>query len=330
MLSTLPASSAPAVALVALVVEAIVGYPAPLYAVVGHPVTWIGRLISRLDRDLNLETDDFARRRAKGVAALLVLLAVTGAVALLVSTLVASLVPGFGAVLVVGCLATSLPAQRSLHEHVEAVADGLDHGLEDGRRAVSMIVGRNTAVLDEAGVARAAIESLAENFSDGIVAPLFWIAVGGLPGGALYKAVNTADSMIGHKTDRHLAFGWAAARFDDLVNLPASRLAALWLTLAALVVPGASAREAIRAVRRDAGRHTSPNAGWPEAAMAGALDFALAGPRIYGETRLEAAHMGDGRRDIGANDIRKALRLYRVALWIEASVVGLLAVAFAI
>lgn len=327
MLSTLPANTAPAVALVALVVEAIVGYPAPLYALVGHPVTWIGRLISRLDRDLNLETDDFARRRAKGVAALLVLLAVTGTIATLLSTLVAALVPGFGAVLVVGCLATSLPAQRSLHEHVEAVADGLDRGLEDGRRAVSMIVGRNTAVLDEAGVARAAIESLAENFSDGVVAPLFWTAVGGLAGGALYKAVNTADSMIGHKTDRHLAFGWAAARFDDLVNLPASRLAALWLTLAALAVPGASAREAIRAVRRDAGRHTSPNAGWPEAAMAGALGYALAGPRVYGETRLEAAHMGDGRRDLAATDIRRALKLYRVALWIEASVVALVAVA---
>jgi adenosylcobinamide-phosphate synthase len=327
MLSTLPASSAPAVALVALVVEAIVGYPAPLYALVGHPVTWIGRLISRLDRDLNRETDDIALRRAKGVAALLVLLAVTGTIAGVVSTLVASLVPGFGAVLVVGCLATALPAQRSLHEHVEAVADGLDRGLEDGRRAVSMIVGRNTSVLDEAGVARAAIESLAENFSDGVVAPLFWTAVGGLPGGALYKAANTADSMIGHKTDRHLAFGWAAARFDDLVNLPASRLAALWLTLAALTVPGASAREAVRAVARDARHHTSPNAGWPEAAMAGALGFSLAGPRVYGDVRLEAAHMGDGRRDLGAADIRQALKLYRMALVIEAVVVAAVAVA---
>ncbi len=260
-----------------------------------------------------------------GVVALVVLLMVTGGVAALLTTAIAALLPPTIAVLLLGTLAAALPAQRSLHTHVAAVADALDRGLEDGRRAVSMIVGRNTAVLDEAGVARAAVESLAENFSDGIVAPLFWTAVGGLTGGALYKAVNTADSMIGHKTDRHLAFGWASARFDDLVNLPASRLAALWLVLAALCLPGASAREAVRAVRRDASRHTSPNAGWPEAAMAGALGLALAGPRIYGETRLEAAHMGDGRRELVADDIRRALKLYRVALVIEAAAVALVA-----
>ena len=144
-----------------------------------------------------------------------------------------------------------------------------------------MIVGRNPDVLDEAGVARAAIESLAENFSDGVVAPLFWTALGGLTGGALYKAVNTADSMIGHKDDRYAAFGWAAARLDDLVNLPASRLAALWLVLAAALAPGASPFEAARAVRRDAAKHRSPNAGWPEAAMAGAL-----GPEARGAARL--------------------------------------------
>ena len=130
-------------------------------------------------------------------------------------------------------MAASLPAQRSLYVHVRAVADGLDEGLDGGRRAVAMIVGRNPDVLDAAGVARAAIESLAENFSDGIVAPVLWTALGGLTGGALYKAVNTADSMIGHKNERYVAFGWAAARLDDLVNLPASRLAALWLVLAA-------------------------------------------------------------------------------------------------
>lgn len=233
------------------------------------------------------------------------------------SSLVQALLPGAFAVLVLAVLAASLPAQRSLDQHVTAVADALERGLDDGRRAVSMIVGRNPASLDEAGVARAAIESLAENFSDGIVAPLFWMAVGGLPGAALYKAANTADSMIGHRTPRHLAFGWAAARFDDLVNLPASRLAALWLVLAAAVVPGASARRAVATVRRDARHHTSPNAGWPEAAMAGALGFALAGPRVYGDTRLEAATMGDGRRDLSAADVRRALTLYRVALVIE-------------
>ena len=149
-------------------------------------------------------------------------------------------------------LAASLPAQRSLAGHVRAVADGLDASLDEGRRAVAKIVGRNPDVLDEAGVARAAIESLAENFSDGVVAPILWTALGGLVGGALYKAINTADSMIGHKDERYSAFGWAAARLDDLVNLPASRLAALWLILAAALTPGASARDAARAVRRDA------------------------------------------------------------------------------
>ena len=200
---------------------------------------------------------------------------------------------------------------------MSAVADGLDASLDEGRRAVAKIVGRNPDVLDEAGVARAAIESLAENFSDGVVAPILWIALGGLVGGALYKAINTADSMIGHKDERYNAFGWAAARLDDLVNLPASRLAALWLILAAALTPGASAREAARAVWRDASRHRSPNAGWPEAAMAGALGLKLAGPRVYGETLVDDAFMGSGRREAGAADIRRALRLYRRACAIE-------------
>ncbi len=214
-------------------------------------------------------------------------------------------------------LAASLPAQRSLARHVRAVADGLVVGLTEGRRAVAMIVGRNPAALDEAGVARAAIESLAENFSDGVVAPILWTALGGLLGGALYKAINTADSMIGHKDERHGAFGWAAARLDDFINLPASRLAALWLILAASLTPGASAREAARAVMRDASRHRSPNAGWPEAAMAGALGLKLAGPRVYGDTLVDDAFMGAGRRDADAADIRRALRLYRTACAIE-------------
>ena len=215
-------------------------------------------------------------------------------------------------------LAASLPAQRSLASHVSAVADGLDASLEEGRVAVANIVGRNPDVLDEAGVARAAIESLAENFSDGVVAPILWTALGGLVGGALYKAINTADSMIGHKDERYKAFGWAAARLDDLVNLPASRLAALWLILAAALTPGASAREAARAVWRDASRHRSPNAGWPEAAMAGALGLKLAGPRVYGETLVDDAFMGSGRREADAADIRQALRLYRRACAIQA------------
>ncbi len=205
-------------------------------------------------------------------------------------------------------------AQRSLYDHVAAVARALEaQGLEGGRKAVAMIVGRDVAALDVAGVSRAAVESLAENFSDGVVAPAFWTAVFGLTGGTLYKAANTADSMIGHKSERYRNFGWAAARFDDLVNLPASRLAALWLALAAAVSPGADCAGAIRAVRRDAKNHRSPNAGWPEAAMAGALDFKLAGPRIYGGELVADAFMGDGRAELDAQDIRCALALYRRA-----------------
>ena len=170
-----------------------------------------------------------------------------------------------------------------------------------------MIVGRNPQSLDEAGVSRAAIESLAENFSDGVVAPAFWLGLGGLPGAVLYKATNTADSMIGHRTPRHEAFGWAAARFDDLVNLPASRLTALLIVAAACLHREASPRGAWRAVRRDASHHRSPNAGWPEAAMAGALGLRLAGPRVYGDMRVEDRWMGDGRAEATAGDIDRAL-----------------------
>jgi adenosylcobinamide-phosphate synthase len=302
-------------ALAASVVEALIGYPAPLYRAIGHPVTWMGRWLEWLEARLNRPDASFAERRASGVAVLCLYLA---PVALLAWAATHVLLPrgalGFAAL---ALLAASLPAQRSLLSHAQAAADGLEAGLDEGRRAVAKIVGRNPAALDEAGVARAAIESLGENFSDGVVAPIFWTALGGLVGGALYKAVNTADSMIGHKDDRYGAFGWAAARLDDLVNLPASRLAALWLILAAALIPGASARDAARAVWRDASLHRSPNAGWPEAAMAGALGLKLAGPRVYGNTLVEDAFMGAGRREADARDIKRALTLYRASCVIE-------------
>jgi adenosylcobinamide-phosphate synthase len=216
-----------------------------------------------------------------------------------------------------------LLAQRSLHAHVVRVAAALEQaGLAGGREAVSHIVGRDTGGLDEAGVARAAIESLAENFSDGVVAPALWMLVAGLPGAAVYKTINTADSMLGHRTARHADFGWAAAWLDDLVNLPASRLTALLIAAAAAVTPGASAANAWRAVVRDASRHRSPNAGYPEAAMAGALGLALAGPRHYGGVLVDDALMGNGRREATAADIRAALALYRRA---DAILIGLVA-----
>jgi adenosylcobinamide-phosphate synthase len=296
----------------ALAAEAAVGYPHRLYTWIGHPVTWIGRLIKGLDRSLNRDDGSFGRRRAAGILALLTLLAVTGLIAGAVERL---LLPfGLIGLVILAILASSLIAQRSLHDHVAAVSRGLrEGGIDGGRKAVSMIVGRNPQSLDEAGVSRAAIESLAENFSDGIVAPAFWLGLGGLTGAVLYKAANTADSMIGHRTPRHEAFGWAAARFDDLVNLPASRLTALLILAAAALNRGASPQGAWRAVRRDASHHRSPNAGWPEAAMAGALGLRLAGPRVYGDVRVEDRWMGDGRAEAIAEDIDRALAIYRTA-----------------
>jgi len=310
-------------ALAAAVVEALIGYPAPLYRAIGHPVTWMGRWLAWLEARLNRADAGFAARRALGVVALGLYLA---PIALVAWAATRVCVPaGALGIAALALLAASLPAQRSLAAHVNAVADGLDAGLEEGRRAVAKIVGRNPEALDRAGVARAAIESLAENFSDGVVAPILWTALGGLIGGALYKAINTADSMIGHKDSRYAAFGWAAARLDDLVNLPASRLAALWLILAAALTPGASPRDAARAVWRDAAAHRSPNAGWPEAAMAGALALKLAGPRVYGDTLVDDAFMGQGRREADVADIRRALRLYRAACVIEAAALAIAA-----
>ncbi len=313
---------APLIALAALLIEAAAGYPQALFARIGHPVTWMGAGLARLDVTLNREDDAPGRRRLLGFVALAVLLVASAGTGALLTSAAFVVLPHWAAVLVLGLLASSCLAQRSLDAHVRAVADALQHeGIEAARRAVAMIVGRDTAALDEAGVARAAIESLAENFSDGIVAPAFWLVLGGLPGGLAYKAANTADSMIGHRTPRHEAFGWAAARFDDVVNWPAARLAALWFVLAAAVVPGTSPGAAWRIMRRDASGHASPNAGWPEAAMAGALGVRLGGARSYGGTLVDDPAMGEGASTMRATTIRHALRVYRVACAINVSAV---------
>jgi adenosylcobinamide-phosphate synthase len=302
----------------ALLIEACAGYPQGVFRAIGHPVTWLGALLSRLDRTQY-------RTRLTGLLALLTLLAASVGPAFFVQYLALMWLPRAAALALLAVLASTLLAQRSLFVHVRAVAVALERdGLEAGRNAVSHIVGRNPHVLDEHGVARAAIESLAENFSDGVVAPAFWCALLGLPGIAAYKAINTADSMIGHRTPRHEAFGWASARLDDFVNLPASRLAAVWITLAALILPGASATGAWRTVWNDANKHRSPNAGWPEAALAGALGLRLNGPRIYGTTRRDDAWTGDGRAAATEADIFRALRLYALACVIEfAAVAGI-------
>jgi adenosylcobinamide-phosphate synthase len=318
-------------ALTALAIEAAFGFPDVLYRRIGHPVGWIGALIAWCDRAWNRREFSFERRRMFGVGTLLLLLAVSGVSAMVIFLLAQHFLAGFATTLVCGAVASTLLAQRSLDAHVLAVANALEQeGVEAGRRAVSMIVGRDTAALDEAGVSRAAIESLAENFSDGVVAPLFWLLVAGLPGIFGYKAINTADSMIGHKSDRYLAFGWVSARVDDLVNLPASRLSALWLVLAAAALSGLSPRGAIAAMRRDANGHRSPNAGWPEAAVAGALGLRLAGPRAYDGAMVDDHWIGDGRETASARDIRLALRQYRVACVIQFMCVAALAAAMAL
>lgn len=305
----------------ALLFEAAFGYPSRLLHLIGHPVIWIGRLIGWLDTGINRDGDPPRTCKLAGVLALAVILVVSGTAGLAVEGLLLMLPLGL---LLAGLVGGSLLAQRSLYEHVERVATGLEHGLEAGRAAVSQIVGRDPDKLDEAGVARAALESLAENFSDGIVAPALWMAVGGLAGAAAYKAVNTADSMIGHRDIRHTDFGWASARFDDLINLPASRLAGGLLVAGAFFVDGASPRGAWTAMLRDAKKHRSPNAGWPEAALAGALGVGIAGPRHYGGTLSVDGIMGEGgRRDCTAADIRRGLKLYRAA---DAILIALVAV----
>ncbi|WP_420415199.1 adenosylcobinamide-phosphate synthase CbiB [Roseibium sp.] len=310
----------------ALILDAVIGDPDWLWRRLPHPVVWIGKVICGLDTALNRPAWSAATRRTMGILTLSIL--VTGGIVFgLVLQQVATTL-AFGDLLVVLIAAVFL-AQKSLYQHVAAVRDGLrDNGLEGGRKAVAMIVGRDPKSLDEAGVSRAAIESCAENYSDGIVAPLFWFALIGLPGLIAYKAVNTADSMIGHKNEKYSDFGWASARFDDVINLPASRLAGVFLALAAPLA-GGSILKSFKAILNDAKKHRSPNAGWPEAAMAGALGLALAGPRKYPGYTVDDPYMNaNGRREANAQDISRSLILLLGAFGLEALLVLILAFAF--
>ena len=301
-----------ALALAALAVDAVVGDPPALYRRVPHPVAVLGKGVEALEARLNDPAASDARRAARGgLVVALAALAAAGAGALVHALASAAPAPAGAALEAVA--ASVFVAYRGLRDHVREAARGLDTDLAEARAAVAHVVGRDPASLDGPGVARAAVESLAENFADGVVAPLFWYVLLGLPGLFAYKAVNTLDSMIGHRDPRYRCFGRAAARADDAASWVPSRLAAAFLAGAALAVPGASARGAVRAAFRDARRHRSVNAGWPEAALAGALGFALAGPRRYGGRAVEDAWMGDGRRDLGAGDVRAALRLYAAA-----------------
>jgi adenosylcobinamide-phosphate synthase len=310
----------------ALFIEAILGYPDILYRTFRHPVAWLGALIDWLEKRLNVASMPEGRRRLNGALALAFLLAAAVVPAALLQCALVQLLPKPAALIVLSFLASMFIAQVSLYRHVRDVADALAGGnVDSARHAVAKIVGRDTSNLDRAGIARAAVESLAENFSDGVVAPAFWGSVLGLPGMVAYKTVNTADSMIGHRNERFGAFGFAAAKFDDLINLPASRLSTIWIALAALFRRGASSHAALATALAFANRHRSPNAGWPEAAFAGALSFKLSGPRAYDGRMLDEPWIGDGNADLNASDIRAALSLYRIACAIEIGVFALLA-----
>jgi adenosylcobinamide-phosphate synthase len=292
---------------VALGVEAAVGWPARLQARIGHPVIWIGALIDVLDHRLNRETESPARRiAAGGVAAALTI----GATAATGWVLESALPAGLAGVALAGALAWPLVAARSLHDHVAPVAAALAAGdVEGARAAVSWLVGRDPTRLDAAGIARAAVESLAENASDGVTAPLFWGALFGLPGIAAYKAVNTLDSMIGHRTPRHRHFGRVSARLDDAANWIPARLTGLAFALAS-----GRPSAALAAMAQDARRHRSPNAGWPESALAGALGVRLSGPRVYHDRVADEPWLNAAAPDPTAADIAQALRLYRRAM----------------
>ncbi|HEX3884164.1 MAG TPA: adenosylcobinamide-phosphate synthase CbiB [Stellaceae bacterium] len=291
--------------------DALFGDMAAVFRVIPHPVALAGRAIAAFDRKLNRPRRGDIARRFRGIVTLIVLVPAAGGIGWVVERLCRT---SFSGAVVEMLLIAVLLAWRSLHDHVLAVAVALGrYGVAGGRQAVSHIVGRNPASLDESGVARAAIESLAENFSDGVVAPVFWYLALGLPGLFAYKMANTLDSMIGHKDERYRAFGWAAARFDDLANLIPARLSGVVLAIAALFARGAAAGRAVRIMLRDARRHRSPNAGWPESAMAGALGLSLAGPRQYAEGWVSDAWLGDGTAQATPEDILRALGLYRLA-----------------
>ena len=307
--------------LIALLLDVAVGWPKWLFARIGHPVSWLGAVISWADRRFNhTAAGEGARRRAGVAVALCIILGV----AVLAWGVSETLPSGAWGVVLAGVLAWPLVAARSLHDHVLAVAEPLDEGdIEGAREAIAMIVGRDPETLDEAGMARAALESLAENASDGVVAPLFWGVIFGLPGIAVYKAINTMDSMIGYRTPRHLAFGWAAARIDDVANFIPARLTGVLIALSSR-----ARGTAYRTMKRDASGHRSPNAGWPEAAMAGALGVRLSGPRNYAEGPSDDPFLNPVGGDPRPEDILLGLRLFRRTVLLSA--VLLVAVALVI
>jgi adenosylcobinamide-phosphate synthase len=302
-----------------LAIDALLGDMPAVFTMIPHPVVLAGRAIGFFERKLNRPNRSERTRRNRGVVTVILL---TGAAAAIGWVLHLAFRQSIAGAAVEAILIGMLVAQRSLYDHVQTVEMALlQGGLPAGRQAVSHIVGRDPNRLDLHGVARAAIESLAENFSDAVVAPVFWYLLLGLPGLLAYKMANTLDSMIGHRSERYRAFGWAAARFDDLLNLVPARLSGVLLVLAAGFAGAARAGAAAFIMVRDAGKHRSPNAGWPEAAMAGALGLRLAGPRVYAEGPVHDAWLGDGTHNATPSDIRRALRLYQLACLLQAGLI---------
>jgi len=283
----------------ALILDAVFGEPDWLWRRISHPAVLMGRAVTWTDETLN--TEDW--RYLRGICAVLILIAMALVISLPLSW------SGFHGVFEILGVAI-LIAQRSLSQHVVAVADGLKISLVEARNRVSLIVGRDPATLDENGVARAAIESAAENWSDGVIAPAFWFLVAGLPGIIIYKMINTADSMIGHRSEKYLQFGWAAARLDDIMNLIPARLSGLLICLIG------GRRKALKVMWRDARKHKSPNAGWPESALAATLGIAVAGPRTYGGVTTDDPYLNEsGRHDLTEVDVRDAMTTLWVA-WV--------------
>ncbi|HJS31366.1 MAG TPA: adenosylcobinamide-phosphate synthase CbiB [Alphaproteobacteria bacterium] len=310
------------VLLAALALDAAAGEMRFVFRRVPHPVAALGRLIEWLEARLNRPQRPPATRRWRGVLTIALAAGLAVAVGLAIAGLARAL--PFGWAIEVFCVAV-LIAQRSLYTHVAAVLRELERGgVAGGREAIRHIVGRDPESLDEHGVARAAIESLAENFADGVVAPAFWYLVAGLPGIFAAKAVNTLDSMIGHMTPRHREFGWAAARLDTALNFVPARIAGVLIALAAVVTPLAQPSGAFETMRRDARLHRSVNAGWPESAMAGALGLALAGPRRYADRFVDDPWIGDGRKEATGFDIGRALLLFVFACLVHAIALAVL------
>ena len=305
----------------ALVLDAALGDMKWLFRHIPHPVVLVGRLIGALDRKVNRR--GVAARLVRGAIVVVVVVAISAGCGWAVHRFAQSVPHGWLAELALGAV---LLAQRGLYVHVRDVAQALAQGgIGAGRVAVGHIVGRDVSALDEPGVSRAAIETLAENFADGVVAPVFWYAVFGLPGMCAYKAINTMDSMIGYKSPQYRNFGMTAARLDDVANWIPARLAGALIVLAAAFAPTAHPTRALRVFWRDSGKHDSPNAGWPEAAMAGALNLALGGPRHYEGGVTKTQWIGDGDPRAGADDIRRALVVFTIACLLNGLVVACLA-----